>query len=335
MGNAAGRPEGDAGGDADLLDADTGASPASLPLPSPPPSPGSPLSYAPHAPTEPLPPPGPAPEFAGGWGGSPRTVSTVIAWAHGGTSVEVEGSWDGWRARTPLARAPGGRGGAAVVKSLPPGVYQYKFVVDGAWRYAPDQVRGGGRRGGLRRVLFFFLVADAPSSAPPPLQAAAYDESGNVNNVLEVRDPPPECLDGLASFDAPPSPPSSYGAPSPSPDDCAKDPPGAPPHLQLTLLNVPTAASDAATASGAGAAAPPCGGLPRPQHVVLNHLYARRSDGGGGAGGGSGGALASATAPGPPPSVVGTTTRFRGKYVTTVLYAPRPRVRAGGSTPPG
>ena len=37
-----------------------------------------------------------------------------------------------------------------------------------------------------------------------------------------------------------------------------------PPHLQLTLLNVPPAMD--ATAS-----------LPRPQHVILNHLYIQRS----------------------------------------------------------
>jgi len=26
------------------------------------------------------------------------------------------------------------------VKMLPPAVYQYKFIVDGEWKYAPDQV---------------------------------------------------------------------------------------------------------------------------------------------------------------------------------------------------
>ena len=38
---------------------------------------------------------------------------------------------------------------------IPPGVYQYKFIVDGAWKYAPEQ-------------------------------PAMYDERGNVNNVVEV-----------------------------------------------------------------------------------------------------------------------------------------------------
>ena len=54
---------------------------------------------------------------------------------------------------------------------------QYKFVVDGEWKYAPDQ-------------------------------AAMYDEGGNVNNVLEVQEYVPENLDSLSGFDPPPSPPS-------------------------------------------------------------------------------------------------------------------------------
>lgn len=36
-----------------------------------------------------------------------------------------------------------------------------------------------------------------------------------------------------------------------------------PPHLQLTLLNVPSSAEGAAS-------------LPRPQHVILNHIYIQR-----------------------------------------------------------
>lgn len=63
-----------------------------------------------------------------------------------------------------------------------------------------------------------------------------------------------------------------------------------PPQLALTLLNVPPAQEW-----------PSC--LPRPQHVVLNHLYAQRS--------------ANARA-----VVFGTTTRYKAKYITTVLYKP-------------
>ena len=58
--------------------------------------------------------------------------------------------------------------------------------------------------------------------------------------------------------------PCSYNNPRQVAEDFAKDPPAMPPHLQLTLLNVPPVMD--ATAS-----------LPRPQHVILNHLYCQRN----------------------------------------------------------
>lgn len=66
--------------------------------------------------------------------------------------MEVEGSFDNWTNRQALQRS--GKD-FTIVKLLPPGVYQYKFIVDGEWKYAPEQ-------------------------------PAMYDEIGNVNNVLEV-----------------------------------------------------------------------------------------------------------------------------------------------------
>lgn len=63
-----------------------------------------------------------------------------------------------------------------IVKLLPPGVYQYKFIVDGEWKYAPEQ-------------------------------PAMYDEIGNVNNVLEVQEYAPDVYAQLQGFEPPPSPP--------------------------------------------------------------------------------------------------------------------------------
>ena len=53
---------------------------------------------------------------------------------------------------------------------------QYKFIVDGEWKYALDQPK-------------------------------MYDEMNNVNNVLEVQEYVPENLDSLTDFEPPPSPP--------------------------------------------------------------------------------------------------------------------------------
>ena len=57
---------------------------------------------------------------------------------------------------------------------------QYKFIVDGEWKYAPDQ-------------------------------PAMHDERGIINNVVEVQEYVPDHLDSLIGFEPPPSPPERCG----------------------------------------------------------------------------------------------------------------------------
>jgi 5'-AMP-activated protein kinase regulatory beta subunit len=79
-----------------------------------------------------------------------------------------------------------------------------------------------------------------------------------------LQDYVPENLDSVAGFEPPRSPESSYTDPMPGPEEYAKEPPAVPPHLHLTLLNVPQVMETASS-------------LPRPQHVILNHLYVESS----------------------------------------------------------
>ncbi|KAG6743492.1 hypothetical protein POTOM_052188 [Populus tomentosa] len=183
-------------------------------------------------------------------------IPTMITWIYGGNEVAVEGSWDGWKTRMPLQRS--GKD-YTIMKVLPSGVYQYRFIVDGQWRYAPDL-------------------------------PWAKDDSGNAYNTLDLQDFVPEDLESISGFEPPHSPESSYSNLQLSDEDFAKVPPMVPPHLQMTLLNVPSSCTEIP---------PP---LSRPQHVVLNHLYMQKGKSG--------------------PAVValGSTHRFLAKYVTVVLY---------------
>lgn len=52
----------------------------------------------------------------------------------------------------------------------------------------------------------------------------------------------------------------SYDSSEQSSEDYTKEPPQMPPHLQLTLLNVPQPIDTQQA-------------LPRPWHVILNHMY--------------------------------------------------------------
>lgn len=103
----------------------------------------------------------------------------------------------------------------------------------------------------------------------------------------------PEDIESISSFEPPRSPDSSYNNMQLGSEDFAKEPPLVPPHLQMTLLNMPASNMEIP---------PP---LSRPQHVVLNHLYMQKGKSG---------------PDGPSVVALGATHRFRAKYVTVVLY---------------
>ncbi|KAH9613722.1 hypothetical protein KSS87_000696 [Heliosperma pusillum] len=275
MGNVNGREDGIPGieDDEDDVDIDTDADAdidaASSAAPPPPPLPmalsptslHSPLLFTPQLPVAPIqkpdelhilnpswmPPTWPHEELS-----CEQGIPTMITWTHGAKEVAVEGSWDNWNSRKPLQRS--GKD-FTLMKVLSSGVYQYRFIVDGMWRYAPD----------------------LPCSQ---------DDSGNYYNVLDLQEYVPEDTESISGFEAPLSPDYSYNNVELSLEDLGKEPPIVPPHLSMTLLNVPSPP-------------PP---LTRPQHVVLNHLYMHKGKSG--------------------PAVValGSTDRFKAKYVTLVLY---------------
>jgi 5'-AMP-activated protein kinase regulatory beta subunit len=115
-----------------------------------------------------------------------------------------------------------------------------------------------------------------------------YSELWLPNNVLQ--DFVPEDLESISGFEPPQSPELSYSNLQLGSDDFAKEPPMVPPHLQMTLLNMPSSCMEIPPPSS------------KPQHVVLNHLYMQKGRSG--------------------PAVValGSTHRFLAKYVTVVLY---------------
>ncbi|PSR90106.1 SNF1-related protein kinase regulatory subunit beta-1 like [Actinidia chinensis var. chinensis] len=157
----------------------------------------------------------------------------------------------------------------SILLVLPSGIYHYKFIVDGEQRYIPDL----------------------------PFVA---DETGHVCNLLDVHDYVPENFESVEEFEAPPSPDSSYSDGFLREEDFAKDPVMVPSQLHLTVVgmqnpHVPPPSSSSSPSS------------PRPQHVVLNHLFIEK-----------GWASQSVVA-------LGLTHRFQSKYVTVVLYKPLKR----------
>lgn len=103
----------------------------------------------------------------------------------------------------------------------------------------------------------------------------------------------------VVGFEAPGSPDASYNNVYPvDPQEEKNGPPVIPHYLHDTVLNFP---------AGRDHSEP----LPVPHNGILNHLYREKTEAEG------------------PVMAVGLTHRFRGKYVTVVLYKP---VHGNGST---
>ncbi|KAJ8749861.1 hypothetical protein K2173_013776 [Erythroxylum novogranatense] len=183
---------------------------------SPPHSPApsnSPLLFAPQVPVAPLQRTDGPTHLNQMWGNeshgmvdytTEQRIPIIITWNYGGSDVYVEGSWDNWASRKQLQRSGTDH---SILLVLPEGVYHYKFIVDGEWRYIPDL----------------------------PYVA---DEVGRFCNLLDVNDYVPENLDSVKQFEAPPSPDNSYSQTLPVEEDFAKEPVLVPPQLHLTLLDM-------------------------------------------------------------------------------------------------
>ncbi|KAK1277897.1 SNF1-related protein kinase regulatory subunit beta-1 [Acorus gramineus] len=221
MGNANGREEPESDSEDPSVRSDAGAvgrvSSVDSMGDTPPGSPGrsrSPLMFAPQVPVAPLQRPADVPVFNQMWMNEPyenfdpppteQGIPTLITWNQGGNDVFVEGSWDDWTTRKVLHRSGKDH---SILLVLPSGIYRYKFIVDGEWRYIPDLP---------------FIT----------------DEMGSITQLLDVQDYVPENLDSVSEFEAPASPDSSYRHMYPLDEDFAKEPHVVPPQLHLTVLGM-------------------------------------------------------------------------------------------------
>lgn len=130
-------------------------------------------------------------------------VPTVLQWSTGGTSVFVTGSFNNWGERIPLRRSGVDY---VVCLNLLPGTYQYKFIVDSEWRFAPDQ---------------------------PTVR----DEMGNINNCITVEDQQMYLHEDPCSGFFGDNPNNAYTQVLPDEIILAKEPPLAPVHLAVIPLN--------------------------------------------------------------------------------------------------
>lgn len=164
-----------------------------------------------------------------------ETVPTAFKWSDGGTHVFVTGSFNNWQGKIKMHRNNDITNEFVLIIEIPPGIHQYKFIVDGEWR----------------------LNRNAPTVRDNMIE----------NNVVTVQLPifdqtygePYEDSDGEFEND---QAQGGYGQEIPSIEQYSNLPPKLPPHLLSDYLpiNAPTNKDDPHV-------------LPIPSHVALNHFY--------------------------------------------------------------
>ncbi|KAK6911561.1 AMP-activated protein kinase, glycogen-binding domain [Dillenia turbinata] len=71
--------------------------------------------------------------------GGNALIPTCFVWRYGGRRVYLSGSFTGWTNHILMSPMEGLPTVFQVVRSLPPGFYQYKFIVDGEWHHDAQQ----------------------------------------------------------------------------------------------------------------------------------------------------------------------------------------------------
>ncbi|WJX65112.1 hypothetical protein P8452_49809 [Trifolium repens] len=129
-----------------------------------------------------------------------RYKTVRITWIHGGTNVVIAGTWNNWETAEALHNV--GENSFVIDKTLPIGIYYYRFIVDGHWRHAPE----------------------FPSH---------FDGFGAGYNILDLQDYIPQRAENEA--EDPSSPLSSYDNIFLNENEFNKPPPELPPQIPVLL----------------------------------------------------------------------------------------------------
>ncbi|KAF9621328.1 hypothetical protein IFM89_019414 [Coptis chinensis] len=131
-------------------------------------------------------------------------IPTLITWTFGGNIVAVQGSWDNWTSREDTAEV---ERTTPFSRVLPSGIYRDSFLVDGEHRYIPDLPCIADDTGLVDNLL------DVHGKSLR-VKISLGDSSINYFSIkllvtgLSIMCPK---FEGIAEFEPPPSPDSSYG----------------------------------------------------------------------------------------------------------------------------
>ncbi|KAJ3279745.1 hypothetical protein HK104_001184 [Borealophlyctis nickersoniae] len=232
-----------------------------------------------------------------------KVIPIMVNWNQGGRTVYITGTFNNWKQKIRLARS---NADFTTVIDMPPGTHRFKFIVDDEWKCSEDLPMASDSDGNL--VNYLEVIDETGERQGDGLDGLARYGDGYVTPCIASESPPESYTSEIPSYlFVPPtahrlgrypnaasssdSPESSDITPPASPSGMPTEPPPhLPPHLERVLLNSNVISKEDPSV------------LPVPNHVTLNHLYACSI---------RDGVMALAC-----------TTRYKKKYVTTVLYKP-------------
>lgn len=216
---------------------------------------------------------------------------TTISWTRTkAKSLKISGSFNQWQ--DPIDMQKNADGTFSVTLNLCPGIHEFKFLVDGTWQHDPDmRTLPSTTMGSVNNLLIVGAFGGGVANAQQTMSTSAMSEMTSADALplrpVESVSSLSEVVDDFEAFRSD-TPPGEYGQVKPNLVD-VKAPPTLPPHLLQVTLNSAPYENDPTQ-------------LPEPNHVMLNHLYALSIK--------------------DHVMVLGTTHRYKKKFVTTVLYKP-------------
>ncbi|CAL1397232.1 unnamed protein product [Linum trigynum] len=122
-----------------------------------------------------------------GGGVAAGTVLMRFVWPHGGRSVLITGSFNGWGELVAMAPVEGCPRVFQAICSITPGYHLYKFYVDGEWRYDEHQSWVTSEYG-LVNTLLFPMDANHNPTAGSELHANMELDNEHFRRVVHVSD---------------------------------------------------------------------------------------------------------------------------------------------------
>eukprot|EP00172_Hildenbrandia_rubra_P001827 Plantae.Rhodophyta-Hildenbrandia_rubra.ctg24367.p1 GENE.Plantae.Rhodophyta-Hildenbrandia_rubra.ctg24367~~Plantae.Rhodophyta-Hildenbrandia_rubra.ctg24367.p1 ORF type:complete len:591 (-),score=76.24 Plantae.Rhodophyta-Hildenbrandia_rubra.ctg24367:1104-2876(-) len=126
-------------------------------------------------------------------------TDVTFVWPYDASSAFLTGTFSNWEQTTPMTRVSSREGTYwTLSKALPPGDYQYKFIIDNVWSHAPDQPIVFDERGIINNILsvtvescgdptcFCSSLLSAPSANKPPQPNTKPDPGVMTPHTMQV-----------------------------------------------------------------------------------------------------------------------------------------------------